>query len=157
MSDTPPDFNAGVLTDEQIAAMEAAAEPETVEAEVVEEPAGGRDAMKAEMAAIEARAAADDDEVAVCARPLVFRDREWKLVAELPAVVVLDVGSLSDPALPQGEQFSIQRWVIVGIIHPPQRAEWRTFLRRARPIVTPDDLADVLRRALETIFGNPTE
>lgn len=170
MSDTPsppqpdetPAFSAGVLPDDD----EPGAPAAVPEAETPEEaPQQGSDALPANPEDIGGRAAmladrnaAEPDDPDDPKGPMLpVRDREFTLVAELPAAVVLDVGALGDESLSMAEKFSIQRTVAIEIIHPSERAEWRTFIRRARPVLGFEELTDIIRAALEAIFGRPTE
>lgn len=128
--------------------VEPDATPATVD-EVDVAALSGRAAMKADQAAREAPEDAGP--------PIEVRGKEFATVRELPAATVLDLGALDDPTIGQGERSSILRSVLVEIIHPSQRSEWRMFLRRTEPPIDMEELSGAIRAALEKIFGRPTK
>lgn len=103
----------------------------------------GYEAMKAE---------ADDGTTEV-----EVRDQTFKVVANLPGIVLLDLGVASDPSATQGEQLRALREFLKAAIAPADIGRFEHFLRTAQPTIYIDELNKIVETLLAVIGGRPTE
>jgi len=125
------------------------AEPAANEVPVAEAPdsqasADGYKALKVEQA--------DDGSVSV-----TVRDKTFRVVSQLPGIVMLDLGLASDPAATQGEQLRAIRQFLHATIHSADVASFEHHLRTAQPVIEMDELNKLVEELITTVAGRPTE
>jgi hypothetical protein len=85
------------------------------------------------------------------------RDQSFRTVANLPGIVLLDLGVASDPSATTGEQLRAMRQFIHAAIHPEDVAKFEHLLRTANPIIDMDELNTYVEKLMEVITARPTE
>lgn len=85
------------------------------------------------------------------------RDRSFRVVDNLPGIVILDLGLAADPSATQTEQLRALREFIKCAIHPDDQAAFEVFLRNARPTIYIEELNQIVEGLLAVIGGRPTE
>lgn len=85
------------------------------------------------------------------------RDQTFKVVANLPGIVLLDLGVASDPSATQGEQLRALREFLKAAIDSSDQGRFENFLRTAQPTIYIDELNEIVEKLLGVIGGRPTE
>lgn len=86
-----------------------------------------------------------------------IRDQTFRVVANLPGIVLLDLGVASDPSATQGEQLRALREFLKSAIVPEDLGRFEHFLRTAQPTIYIDELNKIVEKLLAVIGGRPTE
>jgi len=108
----------------------------------------GYDALKAEAAA---ETGAEEQS------RLQVRDQSFRVVSNLPGIVLLDLGVASDPSATQGEQLRALREFLKAAIHPDDLPRFEHFLRTAQPTIYIEELNGIVEKLLTVIGGRPTK
>jgi hypothetical protein len=124
------------------------AEPADNEVPVAEAPdapvsADGYKALKVEQ---------DGDETKV-----IIREKSFRVVSQLPGIVLLDLGLASDPSATQGEQLRAIRQFLHATIHNDDVAAFEHHLRTAQPVIEMDELNKLVEELITQVAGRPTE
>lgn len=90
-------------------------------------------------------------------RTIPIRDQTFRVVAELPGIVLLDLGVAADPAATPAEQLRAVREFLKAAIVPDDQAAFERFLRTAQPIIKIDELNGIVEKMIEMVGGRPTE
>lgn len=102
-------------------------------------------------------AEAESAEGVVTVDMLTVRDKEYRLVDQLPAMTMLKLSGASDPKTPVPAQMNAIHSFLERIVHVDDRAEFLAFLEDADdPVIEFDELNDILTKATEIIGGRPT-
>jgi hypothetical protein len=101
----------------------------------------------------EEAATVDGEELAT----VEVRDQTFKVVANLPGIVLLDLGVASDPSATQGEQLRALREFLKAAIAPDDLGRFEHHLRTAQPTIYIDELNKIVEKLLAVIGGRPTE
>ena len=98
---------------------------------------------------------AEDQEGTV--RNIMVREKEFRLVNQLPGIILLDLGLASDPAATQGEQLRAVRQFLHAAIHSDDVAAFEFYLRTAQPVIEMEELNKVVEALITEVAGRPTE
>jgi len=131
------------MTDVQPQAADAASDPEAAPEAA---PSLGTEAYTA------LKAEADGTE-----RTFPVRDQTFHVVAELPGIVLLDLGVAADPAATPAEQLRAVREFLNAAITPEDQPAFERLLRTAAPIIKIDELNKIVEGLIEMVGGRPTE
>ena len=104
--------------------------------------------------AMKAEETAEADEAV---RNITIRDKEFRLVNQLPGIILLDLGLASDPAATQGEQLRAVRQFLHAAIHSDDVAAFEFYLRTAQPVIEMEELNKVVEALITEVAGRPTE
>jgi hypothetical protein len=85
------------------------------------------------------------------------RDQKFRVVSNLPGIVLLDLGVASDPSATQGEQLRALREFLKAALHEDDLGKFEHYLRSARPIIDIEELNGIVERLLAQIGARPTE
>lgn len=135
-----------LTTDEAVAQQQApAAAPAPAPQAEAAPPLGteGYEALKAESAGTE--------------RTFPVRDQNFRVVPELPGIVLLDLGVAADPSATPAEQLRAVREFLNAAIVEEDRPAFERLLRTAQPIIKIDELNKVVEGLIEMVGGRPTE
>jgi len=125
---------------------------DSASAEVTAQPIKGGELNPEGYEAMKAEAKEDDGTTEV-----EIRDQTFKVVANLPGIVLLDLGVASDPSATQGEQLRALREFLKSAIAPEDLGRFEHFLRTAQPTIYIDELNKIVEKLLAVIGGRPTE
>src|SRR5438552_2714376 len=85
------------------------------------------------------------------------RDRKFRLVDELPGIIMLDLGLAADPSATTNEQAKATRQFLHAVIHPDDVVAFEHFLRTAKPVIDMEELGKIMENLLTEISGRPTK
>ena len=85
------------------------------------------------------------------------RDQKFRVAAQLPGIILLDLGLASDPSATQGEQLRAMRQFLHAAIHPEDVGIFEHFLRTAQPVIEMEELNVVVEKLITMVAGRPTE
>ena len=88
---------------------------------------------------------------------IAVRDKEFRVAAELPGIVLLDLGLASDPNSTQGEQLRAVRQFLHAAIHEEDVDAFEVLLRTARPVIQMEELNKLVEKLVEQTAGRPTD
>jgi len=91
------------------------------------------------------------------AETVEVRDRKFRVVDKLPAIILLDLGLASDPAATQAEQLRALRQFLNAAIHPDDNASFEVYLRQAQPVIEMEELNGIVEKLIAQVAGRPTE
>lgn len=86
-----------------------------------------------------------------------IRDKRFKLVDQLPGIIMLDLGLAADPSATTNEQARATRQFLHAVIHPDDVGAFEHFLRTAVPVIDMDELGKIMENLLTEISGRPTK
>lgn len=114
----------------------------TVTTEPVE-PAGAVEALKAEEAG--------------GLQAFNVRDSEFHVVADLPGIVLLDMGVAADPSATSAEQLRAVRQFLKAAVPLEEQVAFEALLRNAQPVIKIDELNKVVEQLIGIVGGRPTQ
>ena len=85
------------------------------------------------------------------------RDHSFRVVEQLPGIILLDLGLASDPSATQGEQLRAMRQFLHAAIHADDVAAFEHYLRTAQPVIEIDELNELVERLITLVAARPTE
>lgn len=90
--------------------------------------------------------------------PFEVRDREFRAVAVLPGVVLLDLGLAADPKAGDFAQLRAIRSFLDVAVLPEDRQDFDLYLREATPAIEITELNKIVEKLISLISGSrPTE
>ena len=88
---------------------------------------------------------------------VAVRDKNFRLVREVPAIVMLRLSAAGDPKTPPARQMAGIVTFLEHVVVEDQREEFLDFLETAEPVIDFDELTKILETATEAIAGRPTQ
>jgi hypothetical protein len=88
---------------------------------------------------------------------ITVRDRNFQLVREVPAIVMLRLSAAGDPKTPPARQMSGIVTFLEHVVIEDQREDFLDFLEVAEPVIDFEELTKILEAATEAIAGRPTQ
>lgn len=88
---------------------------------------------------------------------VTVRDQKFRVVTNLPGIVLLDLGVAADPSATQAEQLRALREFIKAAVHADDAGKFENLLRTAQPIIDIGELNDIVADLLAVVGGRPTE
>lgn len=114
-----------------------------VPAEAASVPTAAYEALKAEANGAE--------------RTFQVRETTFRVVPELPGIVLLDLGVAADPAATPAEQLRAVREFLKAAIVADDQPAFDRLLRTANPIIPIEELNKIVEGLIEMVGGRPTE
>lgn len=98
-----------------------------------------------------------ENEAGTIGLTLKVRDREFRLVREVPAIVMLRLSAAGDSRTSPAKQMSGIVTFLEHVVVPDERDEFMALLEDADPVIDFDELTKILESATEAIAGRPTQ
>lgn len=88
---------------------------------------------------------------------ITVRDTKFRLVREVPAIVMLRLSAAGDSKTPPAKQMSAIVTFLEKVIIEDDRDDFLELLEDAEPVIDFDELSEILEQATEVIAGRPTQ
>jgi len=88
---------------------------------------------------------------------IVHRETTWHTVSELPGAVSLNLARLKDKSIPDGQKATIVNNTIRFCVVEDERADFLEWLMEETPPIDMNELMDILKKLVESVFNRPTE
>lgn len=85
------------------------------------------------------------------------RDSTFHVVADLPGIVLLDMGVAADPSATSAEQLRAVRQFLKAAVPVDEQGAFEALLRSAQPVIKIDELNKVVEQLIAIVGGRPTQ